>query len=123
MLAGGKEKPGGSGRWKSGASQKTQKQWKQSQEVIENKGTHVFMWCKTNPKRRDSWAQMRALDPKTNSFRTYAFQPPDSTDGVRQGAKLSGREKAEAARKLEKSWEQSQGVLENKGHDFLKCCN
>ena len=66
---------------------------------------------------------MLALDPKTNSFKTCAFQLPDSPEGVRQGARLSGREKAEAARKLEKSWEQSQGVLENKGHDFLKCRN
>ena len=66
---------------------------------------------------------MLALDPKTRSFTTHAFRSEGLTVEVRQGAKLSGWEKSEPARKIQKSWEQSQGVRENKGHDFLRCCN
>jgi hypothetical protein len=34
-------------------SQKTQKQWERSEEVIENKGSHTLMSAKTNPKRTE----------------------------------------------------------------------
>ncbi len=45
-------------------SAKTQKSGKRSQEVIENKGSHIFLECETNRKRAAYERRMSAFGPQ-----------------------------------------------------------
>jgi hypothetical protein len=63
---------------------------------------------------------MRALNTTFELFDT-AHLPAAALNGrMHQGSRLART--WETQRKIQKQWEQSQGVLENKGHRFFRCC-
>jgi hypothetical protein len=102
----------------------TTKKYERSQYVIENTGRHVQNELKRSPNEPQLSAEMRALRAEFEFSSTSQVLPGASSgkDG-RAWTKSPGRGNPEDRERIRKSWEQSQGVLENKGHHFLKVAN
>ena len=99
----------------------TTKKYERSQYVIENTGRHVQNELKRSPNEPQLSAEMRALRAEFEFSSTSQVLPGASSgkDG-RAWTKSPGRGNPEECERIRKSWERSQGVLENKGHHVFE---
>jgi hypothetical protein len=96
------------------------KKYERSQYVIENTGRHVQNELKRTQIGPQLSAEMRALRVKIRVFEHCTrFGGGFEREG-RPWTKPPGPGKPEDCESIRKSWEQSQEVLENKGHHFLQ---
>jgi len=101
----------------------TTKKYERSQYVIENTGRHVQNELKRTQNEPQLSAEMRALRAEFEfSSTSQVLAGASSGKDGRAWPKSPGRGNPEDRERIRKSWEQSQGVLENKGHHFFEGC-